>query len=191
MKYFLHRISHEWQASYPLLENGLLSIGWSDFSEREFVDDVRRGKEFLDKRLEVLKDPLGKLPRNRNCLYRFIVEMDRRDIILVPKPKFFSIYRVVETAVPVSEINLPKNLYSEDGKPITIQKGLIYKGNESVDLGFIIRVELIAKDVSRYEYADAALTARMRKVRFTNACIDDLKGSVQNVILSFNNGNEK
>lgn len=30
MKYYLHRISYEWDIAYSLLENGLLSIGWSE-----------------------------------------------------------------------------------------------------------------------------------------------------------------
>jgi len=39
MKYYLHRISHHTEWSYPLLEQGaLLSIGWSGFgSQPEFV----------------------------------------------------------------------------------------------------------------------------------------------------------
>lgn len=47
MKYYLHRISHESNISYPLLDNGLLSIGWSDFSNREFLDNVRKNGKKL------------------------------------------------------------------------------------------------------------------------------------------------
>ena len=50
MKYYLHRISYEREVSYPLLDNGLLSIGWSDFSNREFIDKTRlESMPYLDK----------------------------------------------------------------------------------------------------------------------------------------------
>ena len=32
MNYYLHRISHHDELAYPLLERGILSIGWSDFA---------------------------------------------------------------------------------------------------------------------------------------------------------------
>lgn len=41
MKYYLHRISYQQEVSYPLLDNGLLSIVWSEFSNREFIDKTR------------------------------------------------------------------------------------------------------------------------------------------------------
>ena len=41
MKYYLHRISHHAELAYPLLERGILSIGWSDFATREFVSSHR------------------------------------------------------------------------------------------------------------------------------------------------------
>ena len=38
MKYWLHRISHEAKVSYPLLESGYLSIGWSDMAyDKDFL----------------------------------------------------------------------------------------------------------------------------------------------------------
>ena len=41
-QYWLHRISHHKEVSYPLLDNNMLSIGFSDFSNQEFIDDVLR-----------------------------------------------------------------------------------------------------------------------------------------------------
>ena len=32
-KYWLHRISHEWDVSYKLLSMGYLTIGWSAYSQ--------------------------------------------------------------------------------------------------------------------------------------------------------------
>ena len=43
--YWLHRISHNSEASYPLLEEGYLSIGFSNyFSNEEFLEEFQ-GKD--------------------------------------------------------------------------------------------------------------------------------------------------
>ncbi|MFN4854240.1 MAG: restriction endonuclease [Bacteroidota bacterium] len=49
------------------------------------------------------------------------------------------------------------------------------------------KVKLIKKDIPRYEYADAALTSRM-KIRSTNADISDLKGSIEKALEGFTKG---
>ena len=41
MTYYLHRISHGAELAHPLLERGILSVGWSDFATREFVSSHR------------------------------------------------------------------------------------------------------------------------------------------------------
>ena len=66
MKYYLHRISYEREVSYPLLDNGLLSIGWSDFSNREFIDKTRlESMPYLDK---CFQKEWNYKPKNRYCL---------------------------------------------------------------------------------------------------------------------------
>lgn len=32
-KYYLHRISHEWNVSKKLFDKGYLTVGWSEFKE--------------------------------------------------------------------------------------------------------------------------------------------------------------
>ena len=46
MTYYLHRISHHAELAYPLLERGILSVGWSDFATREFVSSHRGEKTY-------------------------------------------------------------------------------------------------------------------------------------------------
>jgi predicted Mrr-cat superfamily restriction endonuclease len=53
-----------------------------------------------------------------------------------------------------------------------------------LDIGFLRKVKLIAKDISRYDYADAALTSRM-KVRNTNANINDFEEDIKKAFESF------
>ena len=38
MSYWLHRISHEWEISYPLLDMGFLSIGWNCYSNSNILE---------------------------------------------------------------------------------------------------------------------------------------------------------
>jgi hypothetical protein len=56
-----------------------------------------------------------------------------------------------------------------------------------IDLGFVRKVKLIEKDIPRYEYADSALTSRM-KIRYTNADITDLKASIEKALEGFKKG---
>ena len=44
-KYWLHRISHEWDAAYKLLSEGWLTIGWSSLYDSG-IDKVKDVKEF-------------------------------------------------------------------------------------------------------------------------------------------------
>lgn len=43
VSYWLHRISHHAEVSRPLLDHGYLSIGWSDFSNNDFIEKARAG----------------------------------------------------------------------------------------------------------------------------------------------------
>ena len=45
-------------------------------------------------------------------------------------------------------------------------------------------VKLIAKDIPRYEFADSALTSRM-KIRTTNANINDLENNIKKALSAF------
>jgi Holliday junction resolvase-like predicted endonuclease len=63
MRYWLHRISWLDHVSYPLLEAGYLSIGWSDFSDKEFLEKSSEvNGKYFDKKFN---EKYGYLPRNR------------------------------------------------------------------------------------------------------------------------------
>ena len=126
-------------------------------------------------------------PKKIAILYiGFITNMEQGDIVIVPKWQSFDVYEILEKAVPVSEITLPDNLHTYSNRPIILKDNLLYIDNEIVDLGFIIKVKKIEQNIPRYEYADAALTARM-KIRQTNADISDLKDSIDKAIEAFKN----
>jgi predicted Mrr-cat superfamily restriction endonuclease len=188
MKIWLHRISHHAEVAYPLLENGYLSIGYSDFSEPDFIKDScgENAWQLFEKYFD---DNWGQRPKNRYNLWRFVAEMRKGDLIVVPSWGTFSVYELTEDmAEPVAAIKL-SDIKDWHGNNIEKNEdGLLYrKTGEHIDLGFVRKVKLIKKDIPRYEYADAALTSRM-KIRSTNADMSDLKGSIEKALEGFTKG---
>ena len=180
--YWLHRISHIAEISYPLLDNNYLSYGWSDFEEEGFIEGVRgeNGWVFME---EQFMSKWGGLSRGRYQLWNFIKEMKAGDWVIVPTSGAFSIYELLDDKpimvkdikdVVIKNWNGEEILRSKDGY-------LINSKGDKIDLGFARRVQEIQKNISRYDYADGALTARM-KVRQTNVCINDLKENVQKAL---------
>ena len=158
MKYWLHRISHEWDVSYVLLKNGYLSIGHSWYAQFE---NWREWKGELGEEL-----PL----RLRN-----FAGMEVGDVILVPlNEATFSIYRVEEKAVRINEITHRFiNSTSISGEILDETKeGLFcYKqSGKTIDLGFVIKVTPLCEKLLRYRFADNQLTSYM-KYRGTNTQI--------------------
>jgi len=193
MNYWLHRISHHAEVAYPLLEKGYLSIGWSDFSASEFITEVcgENGWQNFEKHLEEWGNP-----RNRHNLWRFIVEMKKGDWVIVPGSGTFSVFEIENNAVlPIPEIVNIIEIKDWSGNSIEADKhGDLYNtgvkddnnNNLHVDLGFFKKVKPVATDISRYEYADAALNSRM-KIRQTNANITDLKESIEQALSAYRN----
>lgn len=188
-KYWLHRITGGENASafsYPLLfKHNILSIGWSVLSNDKFVkDSISKGEDAINDALEA-KD-WGK-PRGRWSLWRFIHEMKKGDVVLVPTyGGLFSVFEISSDKVYSNE-SIDKSLLVDDyGNGIINSKdGFIHThDNETVDIGFYREVSPIETDIPRNGYADQALTSRM-KIRQTNADITDICDSVINAIAAF------
>jgi predicted Mrr-cat superfamily restriction endonuclease len=188
MNIWLHRISHHAEVAYPLLDNGYLSIGYSDFSEPDFIKDCcgENGWQSFEKYFD---DTWGSRPKTRYSLWRFVAEMGEGDLIVVPSWGSFGVFELIEDmARPISEIELPEIKDWHGNKVEKKEDGLLYRSTgELIDLGFVRKVKLINKDIPRYEYADSALTSRM-KIRSTNADITDLKVSIEKALEGFTKG---
>ena len=187
MNYWLHRISHLTSVSYPLLENGYLSIGFSDFCEDDFLENVsEQDWEFLENQFN---DMWGNRPKIRYNLWRFLAEMDKGDWVVVPSWGTFSIYELVDRYALLAsdlKLNIPETDWNGK-KIIRDEKNNLLKiqgENNYLDIGFLRQVKLIAKDIPRYEFADSALTSRM-KIRTTNANINDLENSIKKALSAF------
>ena len=167
MKYWLHRISHEGECSRRLLlESGKLTIGFSDLSTQDFLDKVSSARSVDDLDSDV-RNAYNYLLRSRHSLWRFLKEMQVGDLVIVPHPGTYSAY--------------------------AIKSGPKLLEGVGVDLGFYRDVEVYkignieAKDISRHDYADRALTARM-KVRNTNVDVSDLSRNIESALNAYGKG---
>ena len=188
MRYWLHRISHHAEISYPLIDKNILSIGFSDFANQGFIDKVLE-KDTWQKRWNVLNDEVklqwGRTPRTRHNLWRFIEGFKKGDWIIVPSSGVFSIYELEsEMPSPISDLAI-EELKDWHGNSININNGLLSRDSKTIDIGFFWKVKPIALKISRRKYADSALTARM-KYRMTNANISDLTESIKVALDSYN-----
>jgi len=187
MKYWLHRISHHAELSYPLLEKGFLSIGWADCATDKFYLEC---KENWDQFEKVIEAEYASKPRSRYGLWRFLYEMKPGDFVLVPSWKTFSIYELLDDNILThSELDISE-LKDQIGNTIIRGKnGLLYKNEDSnpgncIDLGFFRRAKPVLTNIPRYEYADSELTSRM-KIFQTNSDISDLKDNITQAMEMF------
>lgn len=189
MNYWLHRVSYLENVSYPLLEKGYLSIGFSDFANESFLKKVSESDwDYFEEQFDEIWE---NRPRGRYSLWNFIAEMRKNDIVLVPNWwQTFSVYKIEEPDVILPSSIIVGNDWMDWNEVKIMQnksKYLILDGEEDyLDLGFFRKVKPVATEIPRYEYADAALTSRM-KIRQTNANIADLKESIEDAIKSFKN----
>ena len=151
MNTWLHRITGGDNAlplSSALLDKGYLSIGWSDFSSEEYLAKLQSGGSQFD---QVFLDAKWGLPRNRWNLWRFVVEMAPGDLVVVPQPYTFSVYKIADEKVYTNESINPALLIDWNGDKVTLgEDGYLYnKEGNAVDLGFYRRVTLVEKDIPR------------------------------------------
>jgi len=106
VNYWIHRISYEASASYPLLAKNLLSIGFGGYATEDFLDKTTDGDgEYFDKEFQLANN--GKSTKYRYSLWYFLNEMDKGDWVIVPGNGVFSIYEILERkAILPSHIEL-------------------------------------------------------------------------------------
>ena len=185
----MHRISYHMEVASPLLALGYLTIGFSDFIDIEnFVDSaIEHGMPLIDKACADYW-PENPRARTRHNLKRFVCEMQKGDWVLVPKWDNFDIYEIIKDK-PQSIGELPKEgLVDWDSNPVEVHEdGYLYRENgDLIDLGFLWQVKPVRLKLSRYKFANAALTSRM-KHRGTNIWISDLRADVEAAITAFDN----
>lgn len=187
--YWLHRITggeNASQFSYPLLFNhNLLSIGWCEFSTDEYLESFKKqGIAAIDRAIdEVWKE--GFRPKNRYNLYRFVCEMKKGDVVLVPTWGEFSLFEIIDDKI-LSNESVDRSLFIDgEGGSVSFVDGFLRNADDKiVDLGFYRKVRPLFLGIPRMNYADNALYSRM-KIRQTNADISDLSESVDSAVRNY------
>lgn len=89
-----------------------ISIGWSDFSNRENLARIINGK--MSAIESIYDENKWKVSKSRWNLYHFICEMKEGDIVLVPGFRTFSLYNIADNFTycreDITEIDIPKNV---------------------------------------------------------------------------------
>jgi predicted Mrr-cat superfamily restriction endonuclease len=189
MQTWLHRISYHAEVAHPLLERGYLTIGFSDFATTafitqnpDFVSRTRSDGNYFDRIYEAEWD--GKAKRTRWNLWYFLAEMKTGDRVVVPgfpNQDAFSVYEISEDMPLLIRDVAAEDLKSWTGDPVKMENGLLSREGAEIDLGFARKVRPVELGLSRSEFADAALTARM-KIRMTTSEISDLQESVERAL---------
>jgi restriction endonuclease Mrr len=182
MNYWLHRISHIPELSYPLLDKGFLTIGFSDFTNAEFIEKVlANDRDYFNKQFQ---EKWGKIPKKRHSLWRFL-EVNKGDIIIVPSWGTFNICEIIDDRPLLINDTYTDDVQTWGNKKVSSDGTyLISENGKAYDLGFARKVKVLYKNVSRAKFADAKLTSRM-KIRQTNSSINDLKKSIEKSIASY------
>lgn len=180
--YWMHRITCGENASpyaqHLFFGNGndsgdhYLSIGWCDFSYEKFVEAVlAEGASALDSLMQEASYGLG---RSRFSLYRFIVQMKRGDVVVVPIWDTFSVCRISDDRVLTNETIDMDLMTDGHGNRLTCNPSgdryLYASDGKIVDMGFYRKVELLATGIPRSEYAPQLLYSAMKN-RSTNAAL--------------------
>ena len=182
MNIWLHRISHHAELSHPLLDRGYLSIGFSDFSNEEFLQRTQKQdwKHFDN----AFRSEWGYLPpQRRHYLAHFVARMQMGDWVVVPSWKKFSLYKITSEATLPDKVDV-RELKTRNSGEVIVSNGRFVANGSEIDLGFIRTVEPIAVGISRYDFADAALTERM-KTRHATSNISGLRASVEKALNAF------
>ena len=173
-KYYLHRISHEGNVSYSLLEKGYLSLGWSIFSDTNILEAARQDG-YPD--FDVITEEKGENHNRSRWSMWYFAQMDIGDIIVVPLHSgVFSVYEVCNRAKTIEA--LKKEISTLEGfwdkHRITWKEHLLFDEEDKrcVDLGFFIKVKAVVENVPR-SYVSGKLVSRM-KIRTTSADISDI-----------------
>ncbi|NLJ64138.1 MAG: restriction endonuclease [Christensenellaceae bacterium] len=178
-KYWLHRISNEWDVSYKLLDDGYLSVGWSVLASSG-IEKVTSETE----RSIIMSNEGFKTKTEQRGLDIFL-QFNQGDIVVVPLfDGKFSIYEIVGEPMPITKLAGYTEFISKDNKKIVRGKeGLLCRSenNKTVDVGFVVKVKSLKKSISRYDYADSKLTSKMRFPK-TNADISAISESIEKVI---------
>ncbi|WP_165864816.1 restriction endonuclease [Rufibacter latericius] len=167
------------ELSYPLQDKGYLTIGFSDLTSNDIIDQVL--KNYWNSFNSKFKEVWNTVPRTRHNLWNFL-KFNKGDIVIVPSWGTFYVCEIIDEKPFIIGETYSDGLTTWDKKKVFTNSNLLLKEDGSCyDLGFARKVNVLYKNIPRDKFADSKLTSRM-KIRQTNAQIDDLKNSIENSI---------
>ena len=176
--YYMHRISNESDTSYPLLDKGYLSLGWSSVCNTSVLEEVKKSEDAFNTFCKSNVELNGS--RSRWSLWYF-GNFKKGDTVVVPLANgLFSIYEIDSEAMQVKAIESEMGSFTNlKNETVIFSDGRLYTtDNRPIDIGFVCKVKPLTLARSRSSFADARLTARMKMFQ-TNGCIDDIADSVE------------
>lgn len=181
-QYWLHRITGgvngELLAHYLMRNHNLLSIGWSIFSSKKMAHAIQQnGISAIKQEYAVAKIEFS---RNAYALLRFVHEMQKDDIVVVPMGAYLSVFRIIDDVILTND-TIP-NEYLSGFRMIRKKYELHTFDGQQIDLGFYRKVEPVALNVLRKN----AKNDLYRKTRtlLTNINITSVASSVEELITS-------
>lgn len=171
---WLHRISHEWEVSYSLLEQGYLSIGWRCFLHSDILLRIAEDGEpgFISFMAQQQENS-----RSRWNLWYFC-QFRPGDRVVVPLfDHDFVIAEVEGSVFPVSDL-CGLSFLTQKKETVEIGKDGIRSlaTGRLYDIGFLIQIKPLCQPIKR-ELADARLSSKM-KLRQANADITSIADSI-------------
>lgn len=175
MDYWLHRVfAQEPELSVPLLERGILTIGFNEVAQQSTIDADK------DALKVILKNRYGwsgsKLGANAGVLWRFLHEFKIGDFVVVPtvKAAAFGIFEILETAKPIE--CLPPYKLNFLNATVVSGQGIVRNGN-TAELGFFVKVRAVTNyDSSPFVPSDDKFLGKIlsSKGLLTNISLNDL-----------------
>ena len=177
-KYYLHRISHEGEASYSLMKKGVITLGWSLFTDSKILE-AARVPGYPD--FDIITQKYGENRNRSRWSMWYFAQMKKGDYVVIPLYEgVFSVYEVEEIAKPIYELEpVVTEFYGEWNKhEIIWSEHRLYDKKEEriIDLGFYIKAKPVIENVPR-KFVPGKLISRM-KIRTTCADITDIKEQV-------------
>ena len=177
--------------SYPLLERGFLSIGYSDFATAGFISSVNAQG---DNKQRFFAEQVVKEWREFKItawsLWHFLFEMKKGDRVVVPGFGVYSVYDILEdSGIAVCDPSVRQDidaLVTTGGQKLKFAESgyLIRESGPDIDFGFLRRVKPVYANIPRYDYCDAKLSSRL-KYRRTTLNISDLSTNLDRCLEHF------
>ncbi len=161
---FLHRISYESAASEALLAANYLPVGHGQLGAAAYLADADDWTAFETVYRETYS---GAIDRQRHQLWRYLVGMQRRSRVVVPRRGSLDVYEII------GEVALPRAQW-----PAELEALVASSAGEDVDLGYVWHVKLVESSIDRATHITDDVRRRL-KFRGTTADISDLSEAVE------------